>query len=46
MIEELQEHFEKEYPREACGVIAIVKGKKKWFACTNVACPPSCGAYY
>ena len=37
MIEELQEHFEKEYPREACGVIAIVKGKKKWFACTNVA---------
>ena len=37
MIEEIQEHFEKQYPREACGVIGIVKGKKKWFPCTNVA---------
>ena len=37
MIEEIQEHFEKEYPREGCGVIGIVKGKKKWFPCTNTA---------
>src|SRR6056300_1868948 len=37
MLEEIQKHFEKEYPREACGVIGIVKGKKEWFPCTNVA---------
>ena len=37
MIEEIQEHFEKEYPREGCGVIGIVQGKKKWFPCTNIA---------
>ena len=37
MIHEIEEHFKKEYPREGCGVIAIVKGKKKWFPCTNVA---------
>ena len=37
MLEEIQEHFEKEYPREGCGIIGVVKGKKKWFPCTNVA---------
>jgi proteasome lid subunit RPN8/RPN11 len=37
VIEEIREHFEKEYPREACGIIGIVKGKKKWFPCENVA---------
>ena len=37
MIEEIQEHFEKEYPREGCGVIGIVQGKKKWFPCANIA---------
>jgi proteasome lid subunit RPN8/RPN11 len=37
MIQEIQEHFKKEYPREGCGVIGIVKGKKKWFPCTNTA---------
>lgn len=37
MIEEIREHFEKEYPREGCGVIGIVKGKKQWFPCENVA---------
>jgi len=37
MIEEIQEHFEKEYPREGCGIIGIVKGKKQWFPCRNVA---------
>jgi len=37
MIQSIQEHFEKEYPREGCGVIGIIKGKKKWFPCTNVA---------
>lgn len=37
MIEEIRDHFEKEYPREGCGIIAVVKGKKKWYPCTNVA---------
>lgn len=37
MIEEIKKHFEKEYPREGCGVIGIVKGKKRWFPCENVA---------
>lgn len=37
MIEEIREHFEKEYPREGCGIIGIVKGKKKWFPCNNVS---------
>jgi len=37
VIDEIKEHFEKEYPREGCGVIGIVKGRKKWFPCTNIA---------
>lgn len=37
MIEDIKEHFEKEYPREACGIIGIVKGRKKFFPCKNVA---------
>lgn len=37
MIEEIKKHFEKEYPREGCGVIAVVKGKKRFFPCENLA---------
>jgi|TARA_B110000495_G_C22896150_1_gene522822 proteasome lid subunit RPN8/RPN11 len=37
MIHNIQEHFKQEYPREGCGVISVVKGKKKWFPCTNIA---------
>ena len=37
MIEEIRDHFEKEYPKEGCGIIGIVKGKKKWFPCENLA---------
>jgi len=36
-IHEIKEHFDKEYPREGCGVIAVVKGKKQWFPVTNLA---------
>lgn len=37
MIDEIYSHFESEYPREGCGVIGIVKGKKRWFPCENLA---------
>ena len=37
LYEEIREHFEKEYPREGCGVFGVVKVKKQWFPCTNVA---------
>tara|TARA_Y100000748_G_scaffold302863_1_gene306281 strand:- start:6287 stop:6988 length:702 start_codon:yes stop_codon:yes gene_type:complete len=36
-LEEIEEHFKNEYPREGCGVLAVVQGKKKFFPCTNVA---------
>lgn len=36
-LEAIEQHFANEYPREGCGVLAIQKGKLKWFPCTNVA---------
>ena len=37
MIHDILEHFKQEYPREGCGVVSVVKGKEKWFPCTNIA---------
>ena len=37
MIDEIQQHFEGVYPREGCGIIGIVRGKKEWFPCKNIA---------
>ena len=37
MINEIKSHFEAEYPKEACGIIGVVKGKKRWFPCKNIA---------
>ena len=37
MIDEIQKHFEENYPQEACGIIGIVKGKKEYFPCKNLA---------
>ena len=36
-LDEITEHFEKEYPREGCGVIGISKGKSVWIPCKNIA---------
>lgn len=33
---DIQEHFQKEYPREGCGILGIVKGKLNWYPCTNI----------
>ena len=36
-LSDIEEHFEKCYPREGCGLLAVVKGEMQWFPCTNVA---------
>ena len=36
-IEDIQKHFQQEYPREGCGLITVEKGKKKWIPCDNIA---------
>ena len=36
-LDEIYEHFKDNYPREGCGVLAVVKGKVEWFPCRNVA---------
>ena len=36
-LEEIEQHFEKWYPKEGCGVLGVVKGSLKWFPCDNVA---------
>lgn len=36
-LHEIEPHFFREYPREACGVIAVKKGKAEWVPCTNIA---------
>jgi len=37
MIQEILEHFTKEYPKEGCGVLVEKNYKVKWIPCTNVA---------
>ena len=36
-LDEIEKHFEDYYPKEGCGVLAVAKGKLKWFPCTNIA---------
>jgi len=36
-IDEIEKHFEDCYPREGCGVLAVIKGEMRWFPCKNVA---------
>lgn len=37
MINEIEQHFNNNYPKESCGIIGIVRGKKEWFPCRNLA---------
>jgi proteasome lid subunit RPN8/RPN11 len=37
MIQDIENHFKKEFPKEGCGIIGITKGKKEWFPCKNIA---------
>jgi len=39
-IHAIKEHFDKEFPREGCGVLSVIKGKKKWFPITNISPEP------
>ena len=37
LLPELLAHAERDYPREACGVIAVVKGRQRYIPCRNIA---------
>lgn len=37
MIKEIESHFQKEYPKEGCGLLIEKHQKTKWLPCTNVA---------
>lgn len=39
--QDIRAHAESEYPKEACGFVAVVKGKERYLPCTNVADDPT-----
>jgi len=37
VMQAISDHAKRDYPRESCGVIIIVKGRKKYIPCRNIA---------
>lgn len=35
--EQILEHAKSEFPRECCGLVVVVKGREKYFACRNIS---------
>ena len=39
-MEKIQAHAAGESPKECCGLVAVVKGRRKYFPCKNLAVTP------
>ena len=31
LLSEIEQHLYNEYPREACGILGVIKGKMEWY---------------